>query len=121
GICDGLMATTLPVRGLFAGSWRDLGVAGGFSHGEARRAFAEADLVIAVGASLTHHTVDGGRLFPNARLIQIDPGPSGIRHGRHVHGLFVRADGRLGVEALIAELGAGTAAQPTWDARALAA
>ena len=37
--CNGLLATTLPVRGFFEGNPRFLGIAGGFSHPAARQAF----------------------------------------------------------------------------------
>src|SRR5262245_15493803 len=50
--CDGLLATTLPTRGLFYDDPFSLGIAGGFSSEMARRCFSEADLVIAVGCSL---------------------------------------------------------------------
>jgi thiamine pyrophosphate-dependent acetolactate synthase large subunit-like protein len=103
--CSGLLATTLPVRGLFDGNPRNLGIAGGFSHPAAREAFAECDLVVAVGASLTHHTTDGGRLFPKATVVQIDPAPQGIKHGQKIDGMFLRADGTEGLSAVIKGLG----------------
>jgi thiamine pyrophosphate-dependent acetolactate synthase large subunit-like protein len=101
---DGLLATTLPVRGYFDEDQFSLGVAGGFSSDVAREKFGEADLVIAVGASMTQHTVDSGKLFPNAKVLQIDADPRGIRHGRKVGDLYLRADARTGVEALLAAL-----------------
>ncbi|GGE32813.1 acetolactate synthase I/II/III large subunit [Agaricicola taiwanensis] len=101
GMVDALLATTLPVRGLFDEDEFSLGVAGGFSSEVAREKFDECDLVISVGASMTHHTVDGGKLFPNADVIQIDCDPAGIRQGLKVADLYVRADAKAGVEALI--------------------
>jgi thiamine pyrophosphate-dependent acetolactate synthase large subunit-like protein len=102
--CGALLAATLPVRGLFDGHPLDLGVAGGFAHAVTRDIFARADLIIAVGASLTHHTVDGGTFFPTASVIQIDQHPIGIRQGRKVANHYVRGDARLTVEALIEHL-----------------
>jgi acetolactate synthase-1/2/3 large subunit len=102
--CGALLSATLPVRGLFNGNPFDIGVAGGFAHTVTREYFAEADLVIGVGASLTHHTVDGGTMFPKAEVIQIDERPIGIRHGRKVADLYVRGDARLTVEALLEQL-----------------
>lgn len=102
--CGGLLASTLPVRGLFDHNPHSIGVAGGFAHEVAREKFGEADLVIAVGASLTHHCVDGGRLFPRAKVIQIDPFPTGIRQGLKVADLYLRADAKAGIEALLALL-----------------
>ena len=66
--------------------------------------FADADLVIAVGASLTYYTVDGGALFPKATVIQIDERPLGLRDGMLAAELFVKADAKSGVEAITAEL-----------------
>lgn len=103
-ICGGLLASTLPVRGLFDHSPHSIGIAGGYAHEAAREKFAKADLVIAVGASLTHHTVDGGRLFPQADVIQVDPFPTGIRQGLKVADLYVRADAKTGLQAIIASL-----------------
>jgi len=121
--CNGLLATTLPVRGLFDGNPRALGIAGGFSHPAARAAFAECDLVVAVGASLTHHTTDGGKLFPQAAVVQIDPAPQGIKHGLKIDGVFLRADGTEGLSAVIKGLGNapshGTSA--AWDPLGIAA
>ncbi len=105
----GLLATTLPVRGLFHDHDFDLGVAGGFSSDTARAAFAKADLVVAVGASVTHHTSDGGKLWPKARVVQIDSRPVGFHQGRQVADLYLQADAKAGVEALIAALPASPA------------
>jgi thiamine pyrophosphate-dependent acetolactate synthase large subunit-like protein len=103
--CNGLLATTLPVRGMFDGNPRNLGIAGGFSHPAARQAFSECDLVVTVGASLTHHTTDGGTLFSHAAVLQIDPEPQGIRHGQRIERMFLRADGVEGLSAVIKGLG----------------
>jgi thiamine pyrophosphate-dependent acetolactate synthase large subunit-like protein len=103
-ICGGLLATTLPARGLFDHNPFSLGVAGGYSSCVAREMFAECDLVIAVGASLAYFTVDGGRLFPNTSVIQIDQNPVGLRHGLRAAELYVAGDASTCVEALISEL-----------------
>lgn len=116
----GLLATTLPVRGLFHESPWDLGVAGGFATETAREKFAEADLVIMVGASVTHHTADGGSLYPKARVLQIDTRPVGIHQGRRVADLYLRADARAGVEAVTAALGGRNLGGGAWRTPALA-
>src|SRR5918997_6717470 len=95
-VVDGLLATTLPVRGLFDTDPFSLGVAGGFSCDVAREKFAECDLVVAVGASVTQFTSDAGKLYPNARVIQIDSEPRGIQNDRKVADLYVRADAKTG-------------------------
>lgn len=99
-----LLATTLPARGMFDHDPFSIGVAGGFSSEIARELFAEADLVIAVGASLTYYTVDGGALFPRAFVAQIDERPRGLKDGLPAADLFVRADAKAGVEAVAREL-----------------
>ena len=115
--CDALLATTLPARGLFHDDPFNLNVAGGFSTETARECLAEADLVIAVGASLAHHNSDGGKLWPNARLLQIDTDPVAISQGRVAAQAHLRADARLGVETLVAEL---PTRAPAWRSEALA-
>lgn len=99
-----LLATTLPARGMFDHDPFSIGVAGGFSSEIARELFAESDLVIAVGASLTYYTVDGGALFPRAFVAQIDEKPRGLKDGLPAADLFVKADAKAGVEALTREL-----------------
>ena len=98
--CDGLLATTLPARGLFHDDPYSIGIAGGFATDIARRLLGEADLVIAVGGSLAQHNTDSGKLWPNARTLQIDTDPRALSQGRVAADLHLRADARLGVEAL---------------------
>lgn len=100
GKCDGLLAATLPARGIFAGDPFNLNVAGGFSSDIARQCFSEADLVVAVGCSLARHNADGGKLWPKAKVLQIDTDPVAISQGRVAADAHLRADARLGVEAL---------------------
>ena len=99
-----LLATTLPGRGMFDHNPFSIGVAGGFASQVARELFAEADLVIAVGASLTYYTVDGGNLFPKAYVAQIDERPLGLKDGMRAADLFIKADAKAGVEAVTREL-----------------
>jgi len=63
-----LLATTLLVRGLYDHNPFSIGVSGGFSRQIARELGIRVDLVIAIGASLTYHTVDGGSMYPNAEI-----------------------------------------------------
>ncbi|KUF11146.1 thiamine pyrophosphate-binding protein [Pseudoponticoccus marisrubri] len=102
--CDGLLATTLPARGLFHDDPYSIGIAGGFSTDLARACLAEADLVIAVGGSLAHHNSDAGKLWPGAQVLQIDTHPVAVSQGRVAARAHLRADARLGVEALSAAL-----------------
>lgn len=116
-VCDAAVATTLPARGLFAGESRCIGVAGGYSHPATREALAAADLVIAVGASLTRFTTDSNRLFGAQKVIQIDEAPRGMVHGQATATTYVAADALLGVEALTALLiGSGhSPPDPRWN------
>jgi len=97
---DAMLATTLPARGLFAGDAFSLGVAGGFSTDMARDLLGQADLVIAVGCSLAHHNADGGKLFGQAHVLQIDTQPTVQSQGRVAADSHIRADAALGVAAL---------------------
>jgi thiamine pyrophosphate-dependent acetolactate synthase large subunit-like protein len=118
---DGLLATTLPVRGLFDDDPFSLGIAGGFSCDVAREKFAECDLVVAVGASMTQYTTDAGKLYPGATVIQIDAEPRGIRHARKVADLYVRADAKAGTRAVIDGLRARAGTRPAeWRSPELA-
>jgi acetolactate synthase I/II/III large subunit len=99
-----MLATTLPARGMFDHNRFSLGVAGGFATEVARELFAQADLVIAVGASLTYYTVDGGAFFPKAYVAQIDERPLGLKDGMRAADLFVKADAKAGVEAVMEAL-----------------
>lgn len=101
---DGLLGTTLPARGLFHDDPYSIGIAGGFSTETARACFAQADLVIAVGCSLAHHNSDGGKLWPNAKVLQIDTDPKAVNQGRPTAGHHLCVDARLGVEALVEAL-----------------
>ena len=68
-----LLATSAVGNGLFAGDPFDLGISGGFATPVAQRLIAEADLVIAFGASMNMWTTRHGALIaPGATVIQVD-------------------------------------------------
>jgi Thiamine pyrophosphate-requiring enzymes [acetolactate synthase, pyruvate dehydrogenase (cytochrome), glyoxylate carboligase, phosphonopyruvate decarboxylase] len=98
--CDGLLATTLPARGLFHDDPFSIGIVGGFSSAAARELLGEADLVIGVGTILAHHNAEGGKLFPKAHVLQIDVEPLAVSQGRIAAHSHIRADAKLGVDAL---------------------
>jgi len=95
-----LLATTLPAKGLFYDDAYNIGVAGGFSSAIARRYLQEADLVIAVGASLASHTSDNGKLFSADKVLHIDVKPAVVTQGRTAAEHHLRCDAKLGCEAL---------------------
>lgn len=96
-----VLATSLPARGLFHGEPYCMGVSGGFSTTFARTCFAEADLLISVGCSLTQHNMDKGKLFPKARILQIDTQMRAMNQGMAIATDHLRGDAKLTVEALI--------------------
>ena len=95
-----LIATTLPAKGYFHDQPYCLGVAGGYASEGAKAIFAQADLVVALGARLASHTFDGGKLTPHARVIHIDTDPQTEVQGRSAAQMTVTSDARLGAEAL---------------------
>ena len=99
-----LLATTLPARGMFDHTPFSLGVSGGFARDVAREVGAQADLVIAFGASLNYYTVDGGSMYPKAELAQIDVEPLGLHNGMKAASLHLRADAKLAASALLESL-----------------
>jgi len=114
----GLLSTTLPARGLFHDDPFCIGISGSFTPEVGIEYLKEADFVVAVGCSLAYHAGGGGQLWPKAKMLQIDIDPVGVNQGQEVARHHLRADARLGVEAL-------TAALPTrdrgWRTEAMAA
>jgi acetolactate synthase I/II/III large subunit len=98
--CGALLATTLPARCLFDSDPHSLGIAGGWSSDVTSKLFNAADLVIAVGASLNGHTSNAGRLYPNAKVVQIDRRPQPLRDSRMVAHYHLCADAKAGVIAI---------------------
>ncbi len=102
--CDGLLATSLPARGLFHDDPFSIGIAGGFSSQMARQCLEQSDLIIAVGCSLAQHNSDSGKLWEPANVLQIDVDPVATNQGRVVAFHHMRADAHLGVSGLLEHL-----------------
>jgi thiamine pyrophosphate-dependent acetolactate synthase large subunit-like protein len=100
----GLLATTLPARGLFHDDPFCIGISGSFTPEVGLEYLAQADLVVAVGCSLAYHAGGGGQLWPKAKMLQVDIDPVAVSQGQEVARHHLRADARLGVEALTAAL-----------------
>ncbi len=113
----GLLSTTLPARGLFHDDLYCIGIAGSFTPEVGLEYLAQADLIIAVGGSLTYHAGGGGQLWRNAKTLHIDIDPRALRQGQEVARHHLRADARLGVEALMAAL---PARSTMWRTEAMA-
>jgi thiamine pyrophosphate-dependent acetolactate synthase large subunit-like protein len=114
----GLLSTTLPARGLFHDDPFCIGISGSYTPEAGLEYLAQADLVIAVGCSLAYHAGGGGQLWPKAKMLQIDIDPVAVSQGQEVARHHLRADARLGVEALTAALPGGN--RP-WRSNAIAA
>jgi len=98
-----LLATSLVAKGFFDGHPYDVGIAGSFSGAITEKLLSEADLVLAVGASLNFFTSEGGMLFPAAETIRVDTrafAPTiGFTPGMHLQG-----DAKATTLALLAAL-----------------
>jgi acetolactate synthase I/II/III large subunit len=70
------VATTVQATGLFRGEPYDLGIFGTLSHPVASKAIAQADCVVAFGASLNFWTTDNGAVLKGKRVVQCDLTPS---------------------------------------------
>jgi acetolactate synthase-1/2/3 large subunit len=99
-----LLATTLPGRGMFDAVHYSIGVAGGFSTELARELFLQSDFILAIGTSLSHHTLDNGRLCPRAHVAHVDEHPCGLRAGLKIADSFVKADAKLAAEMMLTKL-----------------
>lgn len=117
--CGGMLATTLPVRGMFDDHPFGIGISGGYARATGRELMLEADLLVAVGTSLNNFTVDSGRLFRETKIIQVDPNPLGLRHGRKAADIYVRADAKAGLSAILDRLPADRP-DAAWRSEALA-
>lgn len=128
-----LLGTTLPARGLFYGHEFDLGVVGGLSSGIAEQLLAEADLVVAFGASLSYFTTGDEFIFPEAKVVRVDVRPDRPLRGRE-EDILVLGDARetaIAIHRALEQrtiprtgfrtdstrrlLTAGTEVAPTWE------
>ncbi len=114
----GLLATTLPARGLFHDDPYCIGISGSYTPEAGLEYLKEADFVIVVGGSLAYYAGGGGQLWPKAQMLQVDIDPVAVAQGQEVARHHLRADARLGVEALTAAL---PARKDTWRSEAIAA
>lgn len=95
-----VVATSLLAKGYFTGDPFDVGLSGGFACDGARALLAEADLVVAFGASMNDNTFDHGRMYPNARLVQVDLNMQSLGEMRAVE-VSIAGDARATAEALL--------------------
>lgn len=100
-----LLGTTLMGKGMFDHNPYSLGIVGGYARQASRDAAQNVDLVIAFGANLGRFTLDGGKMFPKAEIVQIDLEPKGYREGLEGINMFARGDAKLAAAALLEKLG----------------
>jgi thiamine pyrophosphate-dependent acetolactate synthase large subunit-like protein len=99
-----VLATSAVANGLFAGNPFAAGISGGFASPVAARLLAQADLVVAAGASLNMWTTrHGGLIGPHAKVLQIDTEVDAIGAHRPVD-LGIVGDVAATAEALVAAL-----------------
>jgi len=96
-----LLIASAAGRGIFVGEEWALDVMGGFATPGAADLVAEADLLVAFGASLNKWTARGGVLTQGKRIVQVDDRPSAIGAHRPVE-LAIIGDAAL-VAAAAAE------------------
>jgi thiamine pyrophosphate-dependent acetolactate synthase large subunit-like protein len=99
-----ILATSAVGNGLFTGDPFAVGIAGGFASPTAARLLAQADVIVAFGASLNMWTTRHGALVGDGtRVVQIDRDEEAI--GGHLAvDIGVVGDARATAEALVAAL-----------------
>ena len=68
-----------------------------------REMYDSADVVLAVGTSLSYY-VGGGHYWGKAVRIQLDDAPRGLRDGQKAADIYVKSDALVGIEAILAGL-----------------
>src|SRR5437588_555519 len=101
--CGALLSNTLPARGLFHDHPFGLGIAGSYFSSIGKEMYESADLVLAVGTSLSYYT-GVGHYWGKSLKIQLDDAPRGLRDGQKAADVYLRSDARVGVEAILAGL-----------------
>lgn len=100
-----LLGTSLMGKGMFDHNPYSLGIVGGYARQASRDAGQSVDLVISFGATLGRFTLDSGKMFPKAEVVQIDLEPRGYREGLEGISTFLRSDAKLAAAALLEKLG----------------
>ena len=99
-----LIATSLLGKGTLNGSEWYTGISGQFSTRAAMKLFEEADCVIAIGAGMNVRTLNGGYLYPNARIVQIDVQPHVLMGTDRSADCYVQGDAAATVDEIEAML-----------------
>jgi thiamine pyrophosphate-dependent acetolactate synthase large subunit-like protein len=94
-----LTATSLVAKGAISGEFH-AGISGMFSTRTVMALFEEADCVIAVGASLNPHTIEGGLLYPKARIVHINTEPVVLMGNDRLADCYVQGDAKVTAQAI---------------------
>ena len=107
-----LLATTILAKGYFAGQEYSFGVGGGMGTALSEELLMESDCVVVVGHALNVMATGYGKLFRNARVIQIESDRERIGDSLAVE-LGIGADARSAVEAIYSSLDQAGVTQKT--------
>ncbi len=99
-----LLGTTLYAKGMFDHNPFSLGIVGNYARQVGIDMGKRADLVVAFGASLSRFTLDSGKAFPAAEVVQIDAHPTGFSEGMPTADVHVQADAKLAAAAMLEKL-----------------
>ena len=106
-----LLGSSIHARGAFRGDPFDVGVVGGLATPLGKELLAEAEVVLAFGASLSYDQTQDGAIFGSATIVQVDRDAAGLQRYGPVD-IPVLADVHLTAEALLARLEAGVLTRP---------
>src|SRR5262249_9407090 len=115
-----LIATTLIAKGLLREYDYHAGISGIFSSRSAMQLFEESDCVVAIGASLNERTIEGGFLYPHARIVQIDVLPHIVMGNEQAANVYIQGDAATTtaeITAILARQGVSNIGYHTADVR----
>ena len=99
-----LISTTLLAKGTLSESEYHAGISGLFSTRSVMHLLQEADCVIALGAVLNERTIEGGHLYPNARIIHVNVAPHVLMGNCKSADCYIQADATVTLQAMDAML-----------------
>jgi acetolactate synthase-1/2/3 large subunit len=105
-----IIATSLMAKNWLGDYQYHVGISGLFATKNAIELFQEADCVVAIGATMNRYTTEYGYLYPNAKFVQVDTAQHVVMGDGRSADAYVHSDARLGVEALVEQLGSGSTA-----------
>jgi thiamine pyrophosphate-dependent acetolactate synthase large subunit-like protein len=103
-----LLTTSLLGRGVIGDSEYYAGISGLYSTRAAMHCFEEADCVVAFGAGLNERTLEGGYLYPKARIIHVDVARHVLMGNLKSADCYIQADAGVTLQAIddaVAKLG----------------